>query len=468
MGDPIRIPVNSVYFVAMKASFFLAAFYFVALPAFGQLYPTSDLEKDLKFLNDALIYGHPVNYEPDRRIDLGVLLDKLNTVSADSVDAIAYRIWIDRALKIIGCTHTQIVSNPLNSPPDSLIFFPMALIHRNDSLYVVSATDPFPIGSAVTSINGVETEDLTRDLFVYRTGDGGTEAYGERYFNLFSSPLITGYFGFPDIYEVSTPSGNFEISAAEKYVLPPEPKLSTDTLIRGLKSVLLQKNSVPILQISGFTNKDRSFYRKAIKRINEDNRINLIIDLRKCGGGTRKAAIALTQHLVDTTFGYSMIQPNLETKTYLDKSGRRAYLFSRIKYNWGEFYRSKKSDSGRVFNYTYNPSELNYSGKIFIITDGFTASSSTMLTTWLNLYTETVFTGTQAGGGYNGHNAGAYPTVELPGSGIRIKWPAYRFVTDPNSDLRGGLVPEFVLEGTVEDVIKGKDGVLEMVLEMIE
>ena len=105
---------------------------------------------------------------------------------------------------------------------------------------------------------------------------------------------------------------------------------------------------------------------------------------------------------------------------------------------------SKKHNSkyGNEFTYSYKPKRQNhFDGKLYVITDGFTATASSMLPSCLKQHTNAIFIGNQASGGYNGNNGGSFPIITLPKSKIEIIFPAYRLILDKKSENRAGIIP---------------------------
>lgn len=81
-----------------------------------------------------------------------------------------------------------------------------------------------------------------------------------------------------------------------------------------------------------------------------------------------------------------------------------------------------------------------------LLTDGYTASASTMVYSWLKQQTNARFFGRQISGGYNGNNGGTFPVLTLPNTKYQIVFPAYRVILDKNSDQNSGIVPDVIIE----------------------
>jgi C-terminal processing protease CtpA/Prc len=227
-------------------------------------------------------------------------------------------------------------------------------------------------------------------------------------------------------------------------------------------------DSIGILQMRSFAKSDASFLDRTFEYLRLHKIKGLILDLRNNTGGNRNAAVQLTTALVSGPFSYAILQPkNLHPKKYLTPKGKRLYLLSKLKYNVGDFFKGHKTPLGRQFVYSYNGSKTPFAGKLVVLTNGFTSSSATMVTSWLKQYRPVTFMGSQAGGGYNGNSGGSFPTIRLPHSGVEINFPIYRLILDAASAQYSGIEPDEGWTNLLEDAKSGVDGVLEEALEQL-
>lgn len=222
------------------------------------------------------------------------------------------------------------------------------------------------------------------------------------------------------------------------------------------------------MRINSFSTSDKRFFASSLRYIKDENISNLILDLRGNTGGNRNVAISLGKHLVDTIFAYSILQPKLNTKAYVNGKGKRFLLLSKLKYNIGNFFKGHRTEFGREFVYRFKPNREVYKGKLFVITDGLTASSSTMLTSWLKQHTDAQFIGKQAGGGYNGNNGGSFPVLTLPESKIEITFPAYRLILDHASRTNQGIIPDIEPRYTITDIVQNRDVEMETIIKLLK
>ena len=431
----------------------------------GQAFSRQDALTDLVYLNKAVLNGHPVNYN-GKQVNLNATIEYLRSIRADSLSYPEYRFLLGRALFELGCVHTYVTKG---MAPDKILpsFFPLSVIVEDDKL-IIKASPAEPLsGKEISSINGIPAEKIAGEMSRFRGSDGGTEAFSLGYFNKVSPALLALYFGYPSSYLLSVGGRTMEINSSPKNI-PTSVRAVEGTVIyhSGSNNFSVSQKAA-ILQITSFSTSLKPFFAKCLNYCRDQKITNLILDFRGNTGGNRSAAISLSRRLIDTTFSYSILQPRLKTGTYVDGKGKWFLFLSKLKYNVGSFYRSHRTSLGREFTYRYKPGKQVYKGKLYVITDGLTASSSTMVAAWLRKHTSAVFAGKQTGGGYNGNNGGAFPTLTLPKSKIQLSFPAYRLILDPHSDNAAGIKPDIETHYTAIDIAQNRDLEMEKIFQAL-
>jgi C-terminal processing protease CtpA/Prc len=107
-----------------------------------------------------------------------------------------------------------------------------------------------------------------------------------------------------------------------------------------------------------------------------------------------------------------------------------------------------------------------HEGKTFLITDASNSSATFYLARVMKLGKVATLVGQTTGGTQKGINGGAMFFLRLPNSGIEMDIPLIgNFPYSEAPDL--GIVPDVVVERTLEDVIQGKDSEVEAVKSMV-
>lgn len=442
----------------------------ISYSGMGQSMAKTDLLTDLRYLNEAVVHGHPVNYRPTDRVNLDLIVRKAEAIDRDSIPVFRYRLLLGEALQQIGCLHTSITKLPILPKVVTKRYPPLDLKYLDGKLFVVDrakGVSEVEIGDEILSINGVKTATIVEDLLTYLAGDGGGQVFSAEYLDMQVLGLLGWYFYFPLTYEVKTKNKTAVLDSYTGTLTPAAQTTPADAVLTNMQNSLVLKEGVAVLKIASFAKSDIPFFKSALNEIQKSGSKSLIIDLRDNSGGSRPATVALTRMLVDTTFYYSILQPKPHPGRYLDSKGKFFLFLSKLKYNVGDVFKGKRTPLGREFTYRYRPNRPTYQGKMYVITNGFTASASTMLTSWLKQHTEATLVGSQAGGGYNGNNGGGFPTLTLPQSKIEIRFPVYRLILDHDSEQRRGIVPDVEVQETLEQVLEKGDAEMEAVLALI-
>lgn len=365
----------------------------------GQSIAKSDLLTDLRYLNEAVVHGHPANYRPTDQVNLDLTIRKVEAIDQDSLPVFRYRLLLGEALQQIGCLHTSITKLPILPKVVTKRYPPLDLKYLDGKLLVVDrakGVSEVKIGDEILSINGVKTATIVGDLLTYLAGDGGGQVFSAEYLDKQLLGLLGWYFEFPATYVVETTNKTAVLDSYTGTLTPAAKSTPTDAVLTNMQNSLVLKDEVAIFKIASFAKSDIPFFKSALDQIQKNGSKNLVIDLRDNTGGSRPATVALTRMLVDTTFSYSILQPKLHPGRYLDAKGKFLLFLSKLKYNVGDVFKGKRTPLGREFTYRYRPSRPTYQGKMYVITNGFTASASTMLTSWLKQHTDATLVGSQA------------------------------------------------------------------------
>ncbi len=431
----------------------------------------ADAVSDLQFLGNALAESHPSPFSDSILPVVDSLCESLLYEPDSVISSARFRLLVGNVLNEVHCIHTSVSDFPL-AIPNKEYLFPFPLYYDGKALYKMDTLQPLsPVNELrIDSINGIASGELMQQMLRFRSGDGRSSSFSCEYFNYHSQHLVPFVFDFPDHYVVSMQHGRDTLEAVNvkdvSFVSPYYQYFKTGNFNSYFN---IRKDSVIYLKVQSFSGKIKREIKHIFRELDAYDRQHLVIDLRGNTGGTRDYGILLAQYLCDSAFFYQIVQPDLETGKYLDGKARFTYFLSKLKYNVFNFYRSRKTGNGRVFTYRYKPKRKHrFSGHLYIITDGYTASTSTMFTSLVRQYRDSVvIVGRQAGGGYSSNNGGSFPKLVLPASGVEISFPLYRIITDVHSQQYAGILPDFPIYYSVEDMLSSKDPDMEFILDLI-
>ena len=116
------------------------------------------------------------------------------------------------------------------------------------------------------------------------------------------------------------------------------------------------------------------------------------------------------------------------------------------------------------------PSEHRFRGNIYVLTGGRTHSAASAICTRLKENSRAVFIGEETGGVEGVFTAGTTLYYELPNTGVELAVPILKYnnLTKMPTDVGRGIVPNHKVSIQPEDLLNGKDRVLDFTLELIE
>jgi C-terminal processing protease CtpA/Prc len=212
------------------------------------------------------------------------------------------------------------------------------------------------------------------------------------------------------------------------------------------------------------------FLKETFRSLEEKKTPALIIDLRGNGGGRDEYGKLLFAHIMDRPFLYYWA---LETKkdaydlfkhTSETAAGREELAKHVRKNDRGTFDVVGHPNSG-----LQQPEEPRFAGRVAILIDGGSFSATGETTSAFHYYKKAVFFGEECGSGYYGNTSGYMVTATLPHSRLQIRIPLvlYAMAVDGYPKDRG-IVPEFPVTPAIEDLLAGRDVVMERALAYLE
>lgn len=205
---------------------------------------------------------------------------------------------------------------------------------------------------------------------------------------------------------------------------------------------------------------------------------HLVLDLRGNYGGRMNYGGQVYSYLTDSAYKYidrvEVVFPHTFPAMIYTSLGRN-YLSN----TYGMRYRKvNATDSAYVWE-TYQwsfgqpASKIPFTGKLYVLTDGYTFSTTGILCSMLRGYrNNTVFIGEETGGAYEGCS-GNLPSLILPHSKLRVHFPIRKFVSpavyrpEKNKGFTGrGILPDVEVYNTIEQWINNEDAVMKKALKL--
>lgn len=424
---------------------------------FGQTAQSIGYKNDLIFLKDALQENYPSLYRFKSKASINKLFDDcIEGVDSSTSQRDFYQV-LKRVLSNIEDGHLSC------SAPDSLRekiekigkYFPLSLYFTEKTAYVdCSNLRDFPPGTEITEINGISISTIREKLFQYIVSDGKIET--KKYWILNHS----FWFYFSLVYGQCKEYGitykdddgqllNTTINAALKKDI--QCKSLTDDDDEKLVDLKFLHGDIAILTIKTFANDNLRnanidfavFLDSVFNAIKTKEITALIIDLRGNGGGRDAYGSLLYSYLSDTAFRYYQ---QLETSS--------------------EILEEKEHPNLSI----QQPKNSCFTGKVYILINGLSFSATSEFCTVVKNNHRAVFIGEETGGTYCGNTSGNFIKTTLPYSEFTVLMPTikYTMVTTDKKNIDRGIIPDYIIKPTIEDLINKEDVQLNLAVELAE
>ncbi len=340
-------------------------------------------------------------------------------------------------------------------------FFPLKLKFIDSKAYVwfnLSASEHIKRGDQLLSINKTAIGTLVPKLFKYIVSDGQIDTYKYHKLSKDFGAYYYWFIGQPQSFLVNL--RDIETGKIKKITIPaatiseqadnlkkhrhPQNSLHMKRSFYDLRFVNSLRTAV--LQLTSF---DRTFmksqkkakktYKKIFKKIKKSGADYLVLDLRDNTGGKKE-------------FTYELIP-------FLKKSNQNGLLYTST--SW----------EGKTKDYHIpGRSKFAFEGTLITIVNGSTFSSGAIAAMFAQIFGKSTIIGEETGGRAGGVVAGSNQLVTMPNTKIKLRIPTYKweFKCLPENHQKGrGVLPDISMHPNINDLIEGKDTIMEQVMERI-
>jgi hypothetical protein len=320
-----------------------------------------------------------------------------------------------------------------------------------------------PAGTEILSINGISASEIMHRIthLYWGTSDKQRAIYAQRYF---TEALYLAY-GFEDWFDVLVrmPDGEEKERRLKgiEYQIQSKPPFSYQVI-----DDLLYFDYREFVDPEG---KFKAFLAEMFTIIQNQSITKLVIDLRGNQGGTTSYGDQLLRYLTDQSFSQFdrvEIQSSPEVKrfflsflpAFMHWFFPLPYLHPMLKGLW----RTKQGELAVVNFQPLSPSgeRTPFNGDVYVLIDAGSMSSSSLLAATIQTYKIGKLVG-QDTGGYATHY-GNMLDLHLPITGLKVMIPS----SINHGNGTGPVKPDIQVDQKLDDLIAGKDTVLEKVRKL--
>ncbi|GAB4028816.1 S41 family peptidase [Spirosoma koreense] len=375
--------------------------------------------------------------------------------------------------------------------------FPFTFKIINRRFYITKSAftpSPVPVGSELISINGRPMEAILTQLLPAIAADGYSQTFKIRHLEDYSTTQEENLFDrlYPIFVEEAT---SFRL----EYIPIDQPSTKQTMVVAGLSSDQYQtfyqerqvlnkpltftylKGDVAYLKISSFLGWHRrrfrqnvdSLYQAVFTELNRKHIAHLILDLRNNEGGDHTGEELLTYLLKKPYRHFAYIEKRYvgfpEVSPYLANAKDLYVADSTVYKTASGNYRPQPA----YYRYwtplllEQIPKAAHYTGDLLVLANGATGSMAGVVCSFLKSNQRAVFIGEETGGAMEGPTARSFAKLTLPHTQIRIEVPLTKTVNSVNYTKGRGVLPDYWIEPTIEDLLDGVDTELNFALKLL-
>lgn len=457
-----------------------------ALPKFTP----EQLREDFQIARRALEEGHSGIYRYTPKPQLDRIFDSAAQALDHPMDVYEFARVFAPAVAAIKCGHTGInlpeaLRKEINT---SARLLPLNVKVINKRAYVfrdLSSAEHRLAGLEIRAINNRPAAGIIATMMAAASGDGDVETSRQaRISGLRFGILLYTLIGAQGPYEVRLydPKAKREEKARLDGVELPKlqeaakaayPQDEDPTRAGELRYV--DDGRISVMKINGFggfvdaekKKNLKTFYQESFEAMQAKGTRALVIDLRNNGGGQDELGKLLLSYLISAPFKYyNDLLINNDHFELMKYAGRADFKISEKQAERGA---DGKYHATSHPNWGINqPSKPTFTGKVYIIINGGSFSTTSEFLSQAHFHKRAVFIGEESAGGYYGNSSGMMPTVVLPNTmiGVRVPLVTYYMAVSGYKAAAHGVVPDYPVAHTIDDFIAGRDKDLDLALAL--
>lgn len=452
---------------------------------------------DFDLFKNILEKAHAGLYKYHSKQQMDSLFRHYRSRISNHSDLITFYQYLSSILAYTGSLHDDI------SLPDSTRktlserkeFFPYPVKMVNGRLLINTGAGSIPAGAEILSVNHQKTFDILPRLYKYYTTDGfnttgkaeGINVRFPLYYRLEYGKQTQFTVVYKSFGQADPVTATLEPVAWKDYagLYASRHSVTMDTtggrtysctIIDSLHTAILTIRSFSLGNASSDRHKAyRDFLRSSFTAFKAKGIENLVVDIRKNGGGSDPNDLLTFSYLARQPFkenaeAFTIFQTVPYKECCTDDSTDIADIEENFRDEHNQW-RSGRYYQNPDYNRFWQPDSLAFAGKIYLLIGPAVASAASLFASMVKSEGYATVIGEESMGGYYGHTGHNSLTYELPFSGISFSISVVdlkQFVT-PKKEIPfgSGILPDIRIVQSREDFIANRDTVLEETLRII-
>ncbi len=450
-----------------------------------QKFSADTVKQTIDEITNELSLKHPGFYRYTSKQDFNKYIDSIKFTIKDSLTELGAFLKLKQIIAKINCLHTGIslpqeYKDYLNQQPN---LFPFQVYFTGNKAYIVknySANKSILPGDEIVSINGQTIDQIINQLLSLIPSDG---------YNL-TMKYRTLYYQFPSWYRSIDLTENFilvtkqnsieitcQVKGAKFNDIAEDGFLSEP--VRPKQLEFKMEHAIGFLTIHSFAKTDikkgnqdfKQFIDQAFTTLKANNIQNLVVDLRDNTGGSDPYAALFTSYFFDKPFRY---WDRIEVTTAIAKEIKgpalKLYYKKPIQKDSTWLWQKAKHVNDFDFYEEQQPAKNNFTGKTYLLINGFCMSSCADVAAILSYNKRAIFIGQETGGGYQGNNSGMLPDSKVKPFNFTLTVPLQKYLNyvDTSKNIGRGAMPDYPINTTIGDILNNEDTELKAAIGLIK
>ena len=458
--DYSKFVLKKLHFNLIVVIFFLACLILLTKPTYLS---KNTVISDLKFMVKTLENVHPDIYHSISKDSFQLKLNKEIEALPERITELEFYTLCARLTSFFKTGHTRPREDHLVSKYIVGRSFPFETKIIDDRLFVthnLSLLSAVPVGSEIIEINNKSIHQVIDEwsqLVSYEN-----EAF--RNYQI-TKPINIGIwnnFKSFDIKYIEYNSTNIKEKrvsggiASNMYALMKSKLQKPQELI--YKELTPETGYIGFFGCNDLENYE-SFYQSTFSELKNKGIKHLIIDIRNNGGGHTLITAWLEQYIFN--------QPHNDTDSTIVKVSDELIATGKVKRKLPHI---KDAKAGETYTRISGLRELKdlplrYKGETYLLTNNATFSAAQGFASAYRCYGQGTIIGEETGGVTV--NFGDVHIFKLPNTGLNIMTSWEQAFSACGTDNQRGVIPDFIVQNTIEDYINHTDKVLEFTLNLI-